>query len=337
MQFKKEIKSDKDIDYPIVFWSYDKERYEKEKDKNLIYKIDALKKIVNKIIKDFGVKKSILVLGRTKHDFDLFEESELFKRKEDELYYKESPNVKIRLLTVHKAKGLEDDNVILLNFENSTRGFPTKIMDDPIFELVLNKAEPFEYAEERRLLYVALTRTKNRVFILTNKNCPSEFFKDFLPPKPKVVHIYGNMGKEESCPRCITGRLSKKNGKNGKFLRCSNFPQCQYTRSVDSLFVELISSNNQQIAPVASNVLSSKAVIFQSHTAIPFEKAEKQINPNIKNIKIGQSVMHNVWGWGKITWINEYGTEFRVKFGNDSFERHFDNPSVFNFGSMTLC
>ena len=91
------------------------------------------------------------------------------------------------VLTVHKSKGLEADDVILLNFHNSTLGFPNKIADDPVLAIVLAESEDLLNAEERRLLYVALTRTKNRVFILTDSRKPSEFFKEFKPSKSVFI------------------------------------------------------------------------------------------------------------------------------------------------------
>ena len=38
--------------------------------------------------------------------------------------------------------------------------------DDPMLSLLLSEDENFRYAEERRLFYVALTRTKNQVVLL---------------------------------------------------------------------------------------------------------------------------------------------------------------------------
>ena len=60
--------------------------------------------------------------------------------------YWDSPETPIRFLTAHKSKGLEADNVILLNFQNSTLGFPNKIADDPVLALVLAEPEDFLYA-----------------------------------------------------------------------------------------------------------------------------------------------------------------------------------------------
>ena len=64
-------------------------------------------------------------------------------------------NIKI----VHQSKGLECDNVILINLKNWKAGFPNKMVDDPVLNFVKRNGD-FSYAEERRLFYVALTRTK---------------------------------------------------------------------------------------------------------------------------------------------------------------------------------
>ena len=80
-------------------------------------------------------------------------------------------SMNIKYLTVHMSKGLECDNVILLKMSDEYMGFPSKIIDNSYF----NYHEEIEYAEERRLFYVALTRTKERIYILVPRNNPSEF------------------------------------------------------------------------------------------------------------------------------------------------------------------
>ena len=47
-------------------------------------------------------------------------------------------------------------------------GFPTKIKDEEILKYVNNNKDIFPFEEERRLFYVALTRTKNKVYIICN-------------------------------------------------------------------------------------------------------------------------------------------------------------------------
>ena len=72
-------------------------------------------------------------------------------------------------MTIHKSKGLTRDEVIIIGLNKS---FPSNRQDTfwlkNIFNYNLNEQIP--YPEERRLFYVALTRTKNNVYLLTNKN-----------------------------------------------------------------------------------------------------------------------------------------------------------------------
>ena len=81
-------------------------------------------------------------------------------------------------MTIHASKGLGFDNIILINTKDEILGFPSKIKIDPIIEQLITIDKSMEYAEERRLFYVALTRTKNEVFILTHKHNNSIFIKE---------------------------------------------------------------------------------------------------------------------------------------------------------------
>ena len=57
----------------------------------------------------------------------------------------------IELSSVHAAKGLEADFVILVGLGEGENGFPARETTDPFRELFLPEAEPFRFAEERRL------------------------------------------------------------------------------------------------------------------------------------------------------------------------------------------
>ena len=86
--------------------------------------------------------------------------------------------LRISFLTVHRAKGLEGDYAIIDNVIGGRLGFPCEIKDDPVLNLVLSEEESFENAEERRLFYVALTRAKYKVFVMTVQNQESKFIKE---------------------------------------------------------------------------------------------------------------------------------------------------------------
>lgn len=223
IQLRKDLHSDKHIDYPLVFWGFDNDPK------------TALQGAINKIVSDGGTRSSILLLGRTNYDIDIVKSSGLFKihrdNRNEKLEYLPLPELQIDFLSVHKAKGLEADNVIILNFKNDKLGFPNQIDDDPVLNLVLTKAEKYKFAEERRLFYVAITRTKNRTFILTDNKNPSPFFNEFVESKSVFFHSIKNSSDAEqtNCPCCKSGFLLKVEHNDQSFVGCSNYPKCRYT------------------------------------------------------------------------------------------------------------
>lgn len=175
----------------------------------------------------------ILLLGRYNHEINALEKNpELFSfkwiqhEKRTVVIYKPYPKVKISFMSVHAAKGLEADYVILLNGNSGKYAFPSEISDDPLLNLVLTDADQFPNGEERRLFYVALTRTKNHLFIISKEGFKSKFVVE-LEDKDKV-------DTSEKCPWCETGRLILRDGPYSPFYGCSNYPHyCNYTRKVD--------------------------------------------------------------------------------------------------------
>ena len=171
-QIKKDLRSYKHLDKPIEII------YFKNKKNDFI-------KLISKIFEE--TNKPILVLGRNNSDIYKYI-NEDFNLNNNNLIYKKNKDIKLTYLTVHKSKGLEEENVIVLNNINDTLGFPSKIIDNKILRLVSPKTDNYPYSEERRLFYVALTRTKNKVYLITEKNNESIFIKELLIYK-KYVHI----------------------------------------------------------------------------------------------------------------------------------------------------
>lgn len=241
-QLKKNLRSDKTINYPLVFLGYDSSP------------VQALNNAIKKIVSEFGAGSSILLLGRTNYDKEILKESGLFSfsnsNKKENLTLNSIPELKIKFLSVHQSKGLEADNVILLNFKNDKLGFPNQIQDDKILNLVLTNAEQYRFAEERRLFYVAITRTRNKIFILTDNSKPSLFFKEF-PASQNICYASIRKRAESNtyCPRCKTGTLLKVEHNGKSFVGCSNFPQCRYTFRDTTVLI------NPKVCPVCGGFL----------------------------------------------------------------------------------
>lgn len=92
-------------------------------------------------------------------------------------------------LTVHRSKGLEADYVIVDGLTADKYGFPSEIEDDPLLSLVLARPDSYPHAEERRLFYVALTRARNQVHLVVNRDQPSSFALELLNDEYDVAHI----------------------------------------------------------------------------------------------------------------------------------------------------
>jgi DNA helicase IV len=133
----------------------------------------------------------------------------------------------LHFLTIHRAKGLEADVVLLLNVIQGTRGFPSQIEDDPILQLAMPTNEDMSLGEERRLLYVALTRAKQTVMVYTTQQQPSEFVVELLRDHAVPV-CYVDGEQQGICPACGLGLVVQRQNREtlALFNSCSRFPQC---------------------------------------------------------------------------------------------------------------
>ncbi|QXX84823.1 MULTISPECIES: DNA helicase IV [Providencia] len=85
------------------------------------------------------------------------------------------PKLNIQFMTIHASKGQQADHVIICGLNGGKDGFPAPARESIIEQALLPQPESFEHAEERRLLYVAITRAKQQVWLLYSPENPSEF------------------------------------------------------------------------------------------------------------------------------------------------------------------
>lgn len=183
-QIKKKLISNKRLIGPIELYIYnDSNHLNTNINKSII-----LSNILDKIYLSNN-KSNVLLLERYNNDIDTILNHELFIRKNHEsIIYKKHEDMKIDYLTIHKSKGLEYDNCILINAIDDKYGFPSKIEDEEIIKLLKPKIEEnIFYPEERRLFYVAMTRTKNKLYILVPKSKTSSFIREIESDKNVLV------------------------------------------------------------------------------------------------------------------------------------------------------
>lgn len=187
-----------------------------------------------KKLEDLPSDSSVFFIGRYSFDAKLLRDSGLFECQYNnvsgfvEVKYRKRADLKINFITAHKSKGLQADYIFIINNKKSRMGFPSKIQDAAILKLLLDNCDQYPYAEERRLFYVALTRAKKKVFLVTVNNQESEFAME-------LKKRYCDEIKQEQweCPLC-GGRLLKKSGPYGEFFGCSNYKSsgCRYKRKI---------------------------------------------------------------------------------------------------------
>ena len=85
------------------------------------------------------------------------------------------PKLPLEFMTIHASKGQQADYVIIIGLQDGRDGFPAPARESVMEQALLPQPEDFPDAEERRLLYVALTRARHRVWLLYDKEAPSRF------------------------------------------------------------------------------------------------------------------------------------------------------------------
>jgi len=179
---------------------------------------DGVLKKVEEIVAQTPDNQSILLLGRYNYDAT----SVGFDGKIDMKENKIRVNIggrELPFLSVHSAKGLEADVVILVNCNQGAYGFPSLIEDDPILDFVLSKKESYPFAEERRLFYVAMTRARMHMYVLYDQDKPSPFIGEFMLKVERGSYL---------CPRCLEGKVVPvregiaTNGARYRCYKCNN-------------------------------------------------------------------------------------------------------------------
>ena len=177
---------------------------------------------MSKIAEHARGKVSVLILER--YNFHLPDSRELGR------LGKMFPNLTIKAMSVHASKGLEADYVIV-GLRGGEWGFPATKVDDPLLEMVLTQTDEYPFGEERRLFYVALTRARCKTYLVCMTGLgQSPFATELEVEKEYSIEVQGVNTKILTCGKCKSGIMLLRDGVNGKFYGCSNFPLCDNTQ-----------------------------------------------------------------------------------------------------------
>lgn len=142
-------------------------------EENLNFVVDQVRSLQQE--KNYTADDILFLYRRTK----MFEE---YKRR----FKKEA--LKVSFKTIHASKGLEAKAVFIIGLTEGSGGFPDVWMDDRIYQIIKESKHDLLLEEERRLFYVALTRAKDELFLITEKGCESSFLQEIPKIFTRKVH-----------------------------------------------------------------------------------------------------------------------------------------------------
>ena len=186
-QIDKELISNKNLENPIKFEYYKVPECDK-KEYNSLNRISESKKIKEVILKihELNPDHKILILARNNDMIDKMIRDCNFKDDIDtKVTFKSHKDIIMDAMTIHKSKGLTSDEVILFGLNNK---FPSQDRDEFwLIDIFKNKRknESISHAEERRLFYVALTRTKNNVYLIVNED--NKYNSEFVSEIKSII------------------------------------------------------------------------------------------------------------------------------------------------------
>lgn len=188
-------------------------------------------------LEDLPRNSTVYFIGRYQFDADLLKEDGHFRvsynnvTKVMDVVLPPRPDLKMAFYTAHRSKGLQADFVFIINNRANHMGFPSKVQNPPLVDLLLEQADTYPDAEERRLFYVAMTRARKRVYLVTtekNLSCFAQGLKSRYQDEMKREAF--------SCPLC-GAPLVRRKGQYGEFYGCSSYRAtgCRYIRKLKDL------------------------------------------------------------------------------------------------------
>lgn len=153
---EKELRAAKKSEHKIVVFSGNTE------EENLQFCVDKVKELL-----DEGINSDEILF--------LFRRNKMFYPYRDRLEYE---NISVQGKTIHAAKGLESKVVFIIGLTEGYGGFPDIWLEDRIFQVIKRANHDLLMEEERRLFYVAITRAKDKLFLITQKGNESSFLKE---------------------------------------------------------------------------------------------------------------------------------------------------------------
>jgi len=181
---EKEIRASKKSEHKIVVFSGGSE------EENLQFCVGKVKELL-----DDGINNDDILF--------LYRRSKMFT---PYFFRFRTESIMVSSKTIHAAKGLEAKVVFIIGLTEGNGGFPDIWLEDRIFQVIKKANHDLLMEEERRLFYVAITRAKDKLFLITEKGNESSFLKE-IPDTFTVktsIPIKSVVQKVITCNKCFS-------------------------------------------------------------------------------------------------------------------------------------
>lgn len=144
---------------------------------------------MSKKLNDIPKGSSVFFIGRYSFDAKLLNDSGLFSCQYNntsgfvDVKAKSRPDLNMVFLTAHKSKGLQADYVFIINNKKSRMGFPSKIQDAPILDLLLDNCDQYIGCTVNFKTYT------NSIWDKKQRDNPMENRKIFYNTHPAIISL----------------------------------------------------------------------------------------------------------------------------------------------------
>lgn len=180
----KDVQASKKSEHKIVVYSGNSE------EENIQFCLDK----VRELLEDGISNDEILFLYRRSKMYSPY------------FYRFKNEGIRVQGKTIHASKGLEAKVVFIIGLTEGSGGFPDIWLEDRIFQVIKKANHDLLMEEERRLFYVAITRAKDKLFLITEKGNESSFLKEI--PEAFTVRttlpIKAVVDKVITCDNCFS-------------------------------------------------------------------------------------------------------------------------------------
>ena len=222
-------------------------------------KVENIKELLN-AIKSFSDEQENNTIANFLDQSVLVNENESNESKETNNY--------VSLMTIHQSKGLEFSHVHIIGMEENI--FPSQ-------QAMFSKKD---IEEERRLLYVAITRAKKQVHL---SYCKSRFrFNNYVTNEPS--RFLNEI--DEMCLEKLIFSTQQINSRK----------QTNFKKKINS---ELKFKTPKKLIKIPN-----------------FHNEQKNIEK--QNLKVGKNIKHNIFGKGKIIELTDSNEKMEVEFENNN-------------------